>query len=76
MFPIGVVGKVLRVFEMPGGNITAILQATGPKVKLEEITSTRPFLKGKVSLIEENMEEEKTDEFKTLIDTCKELSKK
>lgn len=76
LFPIGVVGKVLRVFEMPGGNITAILQATGPKVKLEEITSTRPFLKGKVSLIEENMEEEKTDEFKTLIDTCKELSKK
>lgn len=76
LFPIAVIGKVLRVFEMPGGTITAILQATGPKVKLEEITSTRPFLRGKVSVIEEDMQDEKSDEFKTLIDTCKELSAK
>lgn len=76
LFPIAVIGKVLRVFEMPGGTITAILQATGPKVQLEEITSTRPFLKGKVSVIEEDMKDEKSDEFKTLIDTCKELSAK
>ena len=76
LFPIAVIGKVLRVFAMPGGTITAILQATGPKVQLEEITSTRPFLKGKVSVIEEDMKDEKSDEFKTLIDTCKELSAK
>ena len=61
---------------MPTGNTTVILQATGPKVRLEEVTAMRPYMKGKVSVIEENMTEEDTDEFKALLDTCKELSAK
>ena len=76
LYPIAVVGKVLRIFEMPTGNTTVIMQATGPKVRIDEVTSMRPFMKGKVTPIEENMEEEKSDEFKALIDTCKELSNK
>lgn len=54
LYPVAVVGKVLRIFEMSGGNTTVILQANGPKVHIDEITSTRSFLKGKVSVIEEN----------------------
>lgn len=76
LFPVAVIGKVLRVFEMPGGATTVILQANGPKVHIEEITSTRPYLSGKISLIEEDMKVEKTDEFKALLDTCRELSTK
>ena len=76
LYPVAVIGKVLRIFEMPTGNTTVILQATGPKVRLEEVTAMRPYMKGKVSVIEENMTEEDTDEFKALLDTCKELSAK
>ena len=53
LYPVAVIGKVLRIFEMPGGNTTVILQSNGPKVNLDEITATRPYLQGKVSLIEE-----------------------
>ena len=67
-----VIGKVLRVFEMPGGNTTVILQANGPKIHLDEITAVRPYLKGKVTPVKESMEAEKTDEFKALMDTCRE----
>ena len=39
-----------------------------------EATGTRPYLRGKVSLIEEQMEPTDSDEFKALMDTCIELS--
>ena len=74
LYPIGVIGKVLRVFEMPGGNTTVILQASGPKVRLEEITSSRPFLKGKVSIIPEDVRIGQSDESKALVETCRDLS--
>ena len=76
LYPIAVIGKVLRIFEMPGGNTTVILQANGPKVHLDEITSNRPYLKGKVSIIEEITAMEESDESKALLDTCRELSTK
>ena len=76
LYPVAVIGKVLRIFEMPGGNTTVILQSNGPKVNLDEITATRPYLQGKVSLIEEDMQVEKSDEMKALMDTCRELSTK
>lgn len=72
LYPTAVIGKVLRVFEMPGGNTTVILQANGPKVHLDEITSVRPYLKGKITPIKETMEAEDSDEFKALMDTCRE----
>ena len=74
LFPIAVIGRILRVFEMPGGNTTVILQAHGPKVHIDEITSLHPYLKGKVSIAEDDMTVENTDEFKALMDTCRELS--
>ena len=76
LYPTGVIGKVLRVFDMPSGNTTVVIQAIGPKVHIDEVTSMRPFMKGKVTPIEEDMTEEKSDEFKVLIDTCKDLSNK
>ena len=76
LYPVAVIGKVLRIFEMPGGNTTVILQSNGPKVNLDEITATRPYLQGKVTLIEEDMQVEKSDEMKALMDTCRELSTK
>lgn len=74
LHPVAVIGRVLRVFEMPGGNTTVILQASNIKVHLDEATGTRPYLRGKVNLIEEQMEPTDSDEFKALMDTCIELS--
>ena len=76
LYPTAVIGKVLRIFEMPGGSTTVILQANGPKVHIDQITSLRPYLSGKVTPIEEDMKVEGTTEFKALMDTCREMSSK
>lgn len=74
LYPIGVIGRVLRIFELPGGTTTIILQASNVKVRLQEITSVVPYLEGRVSIEPENMETENTDEFKALMDTSIELA--
>ena len=76
LYSTAVIGKVLRIFEMPGGSTTVILQANGPKVHIDKITSLRPYLSGKVTRIEEDMKVEGTTEFKALMDTCREMSSK
>ena len=53
VYHVGVIGKILRVFEMPGGNTTVIMQSNGPKVHLDSITKTSPYLKGIVTPIPE-----------------------
>lgn len=72
----GVVVKILRIFDIPGGNMTVFIQSTGPKIKLDRITQTSPFLMGKVSIEPEVIEEEENDESYVLMDTCKELALK
>ena len=76
LYHMGVVARILRIFDMPGGNTTAIMQSSSLKVKLDSITKTQPYMKGLVSPLPEEMENEKSDEFKALIDTCKELAGK
>lgn len=76
LYHIGVIGKILRVFEMPGGNTTVIVQSNGPKIHLDSITKSTPYLKGLVTPIQENNEAQDTDEFKALIETCRDLTNK
>ncbi len=76
LYHVGVIAKILRVFEMPGGNTTVIMQSNGPKIHLDNITRAVPYLKGTVTAIHENYEEQDSDEFKALIDTCKDLTAK
>ena len=76
LHPTAVIGRLLRVFELPDGSKTAIIQAVGPKVHLDEITSTRSYLKGKCTVIPEETELDDTEESKALIDTCIDLCNK
>lgn len=76
LYHIGVVAKVLRIFEMPGGTTTAIMQSSGPRVHLDSIVRTFPYMKGMVTPLEEEDTDEKSDEFKALMESCKDLSDK
>ena len=71
LYHVGVVAKVLRVFEMPGGTTTAIMQSSGPKVHLDSIVKSQPYMKGMVSPLNDEEEEEGSEEFKALMDSCK-----
>lgn len=76
LYHVGVIAKVLRIFEMPGGNTTAIMQSNGPRVHLDSIVRTQPYMKGIVTPLPEEDEDEQSEEFKALMDSCKELSNK
>lgn len=76
LYSTAVMARVLRVFELPGDNVTIIIQSSRPKVHLDSITTTVPYLKGRVTPIEEPKEDEQTDEFKALIEDCKEMTVK
>lgn len=76
LFHIGVIARVLRVFEMPGGNTTAIMQSSGPKIHLDNIVRTLPYMKGMVTPLEEEDVDEHSEEFKALTESCKEQANK
>ena len=76
LYPVGVLARVLRIFDMPGGTTTVIMQSSGPRVHLDSIVRTQPYMKGKVTPLEEKEEDEHSDEFKALMESCKELSNK
>lgn len=77
LYITAVVGRVLREFELPGGNTTVILQASTLKVRIDSVTSAKPYLKGKVSALPEDMEmKENNDELDALLDTAKDLCSK
>ena len=77
LYRIGVIGKVLRIFELPGGNATVLLQSNGPKIHLDTITARFPYLRGTVTVVPENMQaDDNDDELKILEKTCRENSLK
>ena len=76
VYTVGVIAKILRIFEMPGGATTAIMQSNGPRVRLENLTRMLPYIKGTVSALPDEVENDASDEFKALMDTCKELADK
>ncbi len=76
LYHVGVVARVLRIFEMPGGTTTAIMQSAGPKVHLDGIVRTQPYMKGMVTPMEEVAVDEQSDEFNALMESCKDLANK
>ena len=61
---------------MPGGTTTAIMQSAGPKVHLDGIVRTQPYMKGMVTPMEEVVVDEQSDEFNALMESCKDLANK
>lgn len=76
LYPTAVIGRVLRVLDLPGGEVSAIIQTSNVKVKIEEVTAVRPYLRGHASVIEKQVDPEETKEIKVLLDTCRETAQK
>ncbi len=75
LYPIGVVAKIVRVFEMPDQTTTVILQGMQRFQLLEVHDAPKEnFLLGTVSQLQESFPEKGDMEFKMLVDTCKDLT--
>lgn len=75
LYPIGVVAKIVRVFEMPDQTTTVILQGMQRFQLLEVHDAPKEnFLLGTVSQLQESFPEKGDMKFKVLVDTCKDLT--
>lgn len=53
LYEVGVIAEIMRVLDMPDGTTTIILQGK-KRISLDEIVEETPFLKGNVSVLEDD----------------------
>jgi ATP-dependent Lon protease len=70
---VGVVARILKVFKMPDGNTTVIIQGK-KRFEMGEIVSDDPYLVANSTNIEEARPAADNDEFNAIIEKIKELS--
>lgn len=73
LYPVGVVGEIVRILEMPDEMTTIILQGKR-RFRLNELTETEPYLKGRIELMEDKKPDKGDREFEALISTIKDLT--
>ena len=74
LYTIGAVATVVKIFELPNGNTTAILQGKH-RVSLEAIVTTKPFYRADVTPIADvKASEEDEKEFTGLMEAIKETA--
>ena len=73
LFEIGTVAKILKLIEMPDGNITAILQGI-KRYKVVEQIASEPYLVAKVEYLSEVMTKGDEIEIDALADTVKDTA--
>ncbi|KQC33518.1 Lon protease [Nonlabens sp. YIK11] len=69
----GVVARILKVFKMPDGNTTVIIQGK-KRFQIDAIVETKPYLKATTKAIDEARPAADNEEFNAIIDKIKELS--
>ena len=73
LYEIGVIADVVKVLELGDGSTNVILQGHAP-FHLDEITETKPYLRGKISLQDEVFPLENDKEFEIITVSLKELT--
>jgi ATP-dependent Lon protease len=73
LHPVGVIAHIVRVFELPDGNTTVILQGR-KRFELKEMVSAEPYFTGKISLLDDGVPEKKAAEFQALISIIKDMT--
>jgi len=69
----GTLARIIRMFKMPDGNLTVIIQGLN-RFTITEPIQTEPYLKAKINVIKEQFETEKTKDFEILIGSVKDLA--
>ncbi len=75
LYTTGVVAEILRILEMPDGSTTVILQGK-KRFALDELIETEPYLKGRITLLEDTRPQRTDREFDALLSNVKDLTLK
>lgn len=70
---VGTVAQIIRLLKMPDGSSTVIIQGKR-RFELTEPTQTDPYLRSKISLLEETRVDESNQEMKVMFKSIKDLA--
>lgn len=73
LHPIGTLGKVLRLIEMPDQTTTALIQGFS-RVELQAPLTEKPYLKAHVVTLRDELPETHDEEFRALAEGCREVT--
>jgi len=72
---IGTIAIILKMFRLPDGNTTVIIQGKR-RFKIDEVVSTEPYITAKVTELKESRIDKKDRNINALLDSIKEIANK
>lgn len=73
LYKVGTAASILKVLEMPSGNLTVILHGL-EKFEIKEFVSSTPYFKASVRTLRDNVATKSTPELEAIIDTVKQVA--
>ena len=75
LHPVGTIGQIVKLLEMPDGSTTAIIQGR-KRMALVELVSDDPYFIAKVKALPEHKPEKQSKDFDAIVGSLKDLSLK
>ncbi|MBR0331026.1 MAG: endopeptidase La [Alistipes sp.] len=73
MYRVGTSARIIKILEMPNGNLTVILNGL-QKIEVGEYVSTEPYFKAHVTALRDTTPDLKSLEFEALVDSIRETA--
>ena len=73
MYRVGTAARIIKILEMPNGNLTVILNGL-EKIEVGEYVATEPYLKARVTALRDAAPDLKSIEFEALVDSVRDVA--
>ena len=73
MYRVGTAARIIKILEMPNGNLTVILNGL-QKIEIGEYIATEPYLKARVGALRDTTPDGKNVEFEALIESIRDTA--
>ena len=73
MYKVGTAARIIKILEMPNGNLTVILNGL-EKIEIKEYVSTEPYFKARVVPLRDSTPDLKSIEFEALVDSVRDVA--
>ena len=73
MYKVGTAARIIKILEMPNGNLTVILNGL-EKIEITEYITTEPYFKARVTALRDSTPDVKSIEFEALVDSIRDVA--
>lgn len=73
MYKVGTAARIIKILEMPNGNLTVILNGL-QKIEIKEYVSTEPYFKARVTPLRDVQPDMTSVEFEALVDSIRDVA--